>query len=231
MLTKLETALPQFAGISGVAPLHDFRIHGQAIPREPHRYSGRTAMLANLAVSEPKPLQDEDSPLSYTMEGYQGMPPSSMIPFFWAPGWNSVQSVNKYQQEVGGALRGGDPGIRLLEQIKGIMPALFKDIPEAFVARQQKWLLLPQHHFFGSGEFSTYTNAMQELTPEPYIVLSKYDAEQLGVVKGSVISLKVDEKEYSFPLKIQEGLCNGIVLMPVGGTGALSWGTWVNVGI
>jgi NADH-quinone oxidoreductase subunit G len=231
LLAKLETTLPQFAGISGVAPLHDFRIHGQSIPREPHRYSGRTAILANLSVSEPKPLQDEDSPLSFTMEGYQGFPPSSMIPFFWAPGWNSVQSVNKYQKEVGGALRGGDPGIRLLEQSKGLVRTFFKDIPEAFVTRQQKWLILPQYHFFGSGEFSSYTKATQEHSPEPYIALSNHDAEQLGAVNGSVISLKVDEKEYSFPLKIQEDLCNGIVLMPVGETGALSWGSWVNLKI
>src|SRR3546814_15696758 len=51
---------------------------------------------------------------SFTMEGYRGIPPSSVIPFFWAPGWNSVQSINKYQIEPGGPLHGGDPGKRLI---------------------------------------------------------------------------------------------------------------------
>jgi len=67
-------------------------------------------MLANINVSEPKPPEDEDSPLSFTMEGYRNEPPSSIIPFFWQPGWNSVQSINKYQIEIGGPLHGGDPG-------------------------------------------------------------------------------------------------------------------------
>ena len=99
--------------IDAVSPPSDYRINGQRVPREPHRFSGRTAMLANVNVSEPKPPEDPDSSLSYTMEGFRGLPPSTMIPFFWSPGWNSVQSINKYQQEIGGPLHGGDPGIRL----------------------------------------------------------------------------------------------------------------------
>ncbi len=231
LLAKLETFMPQFAGIARVAPRHDFRIHGEAIPREPHRYSGRTAMLANLAVSEPKPLQDNDSPLTFTMEGYQGMPPSPLIPYFWAPGWNSVQSVNKYQEETGGALRGGDPGIRLYEQKTGAMPVFFKDIPEAFVALQQKWLLLPRYQLFGSGELSGYTKALQELAPEAYISLSEQDAAQLGAVNGAAISIKAAGDTYILPLKIEKTLCNGIVLAPAGvpGMTALSWGSRVNV--
>jgi NADH-quinone oxidoreductase subunit G len=188
-------------------------------------------MLANLAVSEPRPLQDDDSPMTFTMEGYQGIPPSSMIPFFWTPGWNSVQSVNKYQQEPGGALRGGDPGIRLFEHTAATASASFKEMPEAFTVRKQKWLLLPQYHVFGSGELSVYTKGVQGLSPEGYITMSKQDAEQSGVVNGSVISLQTGGQEYLLPLKIQEDLCNGIVLVPIGlqGMTALSWGTWVNV--
>ncbi len=91
-----------------------FDIAGQPYKLAVKRFSGRTAMLANVNVSEPKPPEDPDSSLSYTMEGFRGLPPSTMIPFFWSPGWNSVQSINKYQQEIGGPLHGGDPGIRLL---------------------------------------------------------------------------------------------------------------------
>ena len=249
LLAKLETVLPQFETISQVAAAHNFRVHDQSIPREPHRYSGRTAMLANITVSEPKPLQDNDSVLSFTMEGYRGMPPSSSIPFFWSPGWNSVQAVNKYQQEVGAALRGSDPDVKLyspkiLPANQGLEegspsknhqskaePTFFKDIPEAFAARKQKWLLLPQYHLFGSGELSVYTKAIEELSPKPYLSLSKNDAEQLGVINESMVSIIIDEKEYILPLKLQETLCNGIVLMPIGlrGMEAMSWGTWVNL--
>ena len=231
LLLKLETAIPLFKGISQVAPPHNFRVHGQPIPREPHRYSGRTAMLANIAVSEPKPLQDDDSALSFTMEGYRGMPPSSSIPFFWAPGWNSVQAVNKYQQEVGSALRGGDPGIKLFNKKTGTTPAWFKDIPEAFAARQQKWLLLPQHHLFGSGELSSYTKAIEELSPDPYIVLSGQDADLLKVTEGSMVQIKAGENKYSFQVKMKKELCNGIALVSAGlrGMEAMNWRSWVKI--
>ena len=231
LLAKLEKEFPQFEGISKSAPQHDFRIHKQPIPREPHRYSGRTAMQANINVSEPKPLQDDDSQFTFTMEGYHGMPVAAAIPFFWAPGWNSVQSVNKYQQEVGGALRGAEPGIRLFEQ--KTIPGLdfFKDIPEAFVARKQKWLLLPQYHIFGSGELSVYTKAIEELSTGPYIGLSKSDAEQLGKTNGTEVSITVDEKDYILPLKILEELSDGMVIIPKGlrGLDGMSWGSWVRI--
>ena len=232
ILSNMETVMPQFAGIAAVSPRHDFRINGQSFPRAPHRYSGRTAMLANVSVSEPKPLQDNDSPFTFTMEGYQGMPPSPLIPFFWAPGWNSEQSINKYQQEVGGALRGGDPGVRLFSYKPHATPVYFKDIPEAFMVRNNKWLLLPQHHVFGSGELSVYTKGIGVLCPEPYIALSVSDAERLQLENDSHVTVKIVEHEYSLPVKIDKDISNGIAIMPAGlpGMPALSWGSWIEVG-
>ena len=94
----------------------DFRMAGAKVPREPHRYSGRTSMLANISVHEPKPPDDPDSPLSFSMEGNPDQPPSALLPFFWTPGWNSIQAVNKFQAEIGGPLRQGDPGVRVIER-------------------------------------------------------------------------------------------------------------------
>src|SRR5262249_57333533 len=71
------------------------RMAGEKIPRQPHRYSGRTAMFANITVHEPKPPDDPDSPLSFSMEGYQGQPPSPLITRYWSPGWNSVQEIGR----------------------------------------------------------------------------------------------------------------------------------------
>ena len=42
------------SGITGAAPDHHFRNVGVKIPRQTHRYSGRTAMHANVSVHEPK---------------------------------------------------------------------------------------------------------------------------------------------------------------------------------
>ncbi len=108
--------LPQLAGIKDAAPDASFRIRGQKLAREPHRYSGRTAMRANISVHEPRQPQDKDTMFAFSMEGNnQPSAPRSQIPFAWAPGWNSPQAWNKFQAEVGGHLRHGDPGVRLIE--------------------------------------------------------------------------------------------------------------------
>jgi len=56
-------------------------------------------MNAKIDVSEPKPPQDPDSPLTFSMEGSDERPPSSLVPYYWTPGWNSVQSMNFYLDE------------------------------------------------------------------------------------------------------------------------------------
>ncbi len=233
LLEKLEKMLPQFDGITKSAPPHDFRIHGQLIPREPHRYSGRTAILANINVSEPKPLQDDDSPLTFTMEGYNGIPPGPVIPFFWAPGWNSGQSVNKYQEEVGGSLRENNPGVKLFKDKTGTVPVYFKGISDAYMVRREKWLLLPQHHVFGSDELSVYSKSVEELSPEPYIALSKNDMDQLAVEEGSVLEIEVGKRKYSLPVKMKKELCNGIALVSAGlrGMEAMNWGSWAKINL
>lgn len=231
ILEKLETTLLQFNGITKVSPRHNYTIHGERIPREPHRYSGRTAMMANLNVSEPKPLHDDDSPLSFTMEGYKGIPPSAMIPFYWSPGWNSVQSVTKFQKEPGGALKDGDPGVQLFKEKTDTAPTFFKDIPEAFVARQQKWLVLPQYDVLGSGELSIYTKAIEELSPQPCIILSAQDADSMNIKDGSVVKIIADENEYTLPVKVKKELSNGLALVSADlrGMSAISWGTWIKI--
>ena len=157
----LAAALPVFKPIQDIAPNADFRISGQKVPRQPHRYSGRTAMLANISVHEPKPAEDSDTPLSFSMEGYEGQPPSPLIPRYWSPGWNSVQALNKFQQEVGGPLKGGDPGKRLIEPMQKGKPEYFTDIPaEQAAGRDQP--PVPEYHIFGSEELSAQSPAIVE---------------------------------------------------------------------
>jgi NADH-quinone oxidoreductase subunit G len=163
--SALVSVLPVFAPILKIAPPANFRIVGQKIPRQPHRYSGRTAMLAQISVHEPKPAADPDSPLSFSMEGHEGQPPSSLIPRFWAPGWNSIQSLNKFQDEVGGSLHGGDPGQRLIEPAPG-RPKFFDEVPHAFARRKDEWLIVPLYHIFGSEELSVLSAGIAERAPQ-----------------------------------------------------------------
>ena len=62
VIIALSNAIPELAGIVAAAPFSGLRLAGEKVPREPHRYSGRTALHANISVSEPKPPDDPDSP-------------------------------------------------------------------------------------------------------------------------------------------------------------------------
>ena len=221
------TDMPQFKGMERAAPAADFRIAGQKIPREPHRYSGRTSIHANIHVSEHKPPEDADAPFSYTMEGYSGPLPAALIPFYWTPHWNSVQALNKFQIEVGGPLRGGDPGVRLIEPNNGQVE-YFSDVPAGFKLRSGEYLILPIQHIFGSEELSLYSSAVAQLAPAPYLLMSSEDMKSLKINATQQVELSISDSIYRLPVQINETLPKGIIGLPVGlpGLTGIELPTW-----
>jgi NADH-quinone oxidoreductase subunit G len=215
VIKALAKEVTAFHGVDRSSPPNDRFINGQRIPRQPHRYSGRTAMHANISVSEPKPAEDPDSPLSYTMEGLRSQPPSSMIPFFWSPGWNSVQSVNKYQKEIGGTLYDGDSGFMLIQSANTSMP-YYDEIPNAFKPETTKLLFIPLYHIFGSEELSTRSPGVLERTPKPYVAINETTADRLQKKSGDTALIQIDKNETEAIVKIDFSIPNGVVGFPVG---------------
>ncbi|MGA6105550.1 NADH-quinone oxidoreductase subunit NuoG [Pseudomonas solani] len=203
------------ASIRDAAPSASFRIKGLKLAREPHRYSGRTAMRANISVHEPRQPQDKDSPFAFSMEGYAGSAePRQQIPFAWSPGWNSPQAWNKFQDEVGGHLRAGDPGVRLIEAKGATLPWFAVAAP--FNPAQGTWQVVPFYHLFGSEENSSRAAPIQERMPEPYVALAKSEADRLGVNDGAMLALRVKGQALRLPLQIREELAAGLVGLPAG---------------
>jgi NADH-quinone oxidoreductase subunit G len=198
------------AAIAQVAPSREYRVAAHMkIPRQPHRYSGRTAMRANVNVHEPKATVDEESPFSYSMEGLNKGQASALIPFVWAPGWNSNQSVMRYQKEVGGALLGGDPGVRLFDgRARGSAPR-FDAVPQPFAAPGSGFALLPLDHVFGSDELTMRSPPIEERAPAPYVVLNPGDAERLGVGAGEGVKWQSGDRRLSFEVKLSEHVPSG----------------------
>ncbi len=212
----MAQAIPIFQSTLQIAPPASFRIAGQKIPRQPARYSGRTAMTANLNVHEPKPPDDPDSPLAFSMEGWEGLPPSPLIPRFWAPGWNSIQSLNKFQSEVGGPLIGGDPGCRLIEPGANEPTIYSQEIPPAFEPRRDEWLVVQLYHIFGSEELSMLTPGIAQQAPQPYLGLSSADAENLNIEEGVNAILQAGGAAYTLPVRLAPGLPSGVIGLPSG---------------
>jgi NADH-quinone oxidoreductase subunit G len=216
IIAAVAGEIPGLHGIREIAPASDFRIKGMKTARQPHRYSGRTAMHADVDVHEEKPPQDHDAPFSFSMEGYQGRPPSALIPRFWAPHWNSVQSVNKFQAEIGGQLVGGDPGRRLVESVHESTIAYFKDIPAPFEPKGSEWLVVPSYHVFGSEELSVSAPAVMERSAQPYIGMSVDDADAIGISEGEDVKVILHETSYFVPVRLFAALPARVLLFPAG---------------
>ena len=206
---------PELAGIVEAAPSAAFRIKGLKLAREPHRYSGRTSMRANISVHEPRQPQDIDSPFAFSMEGYAGSAePRQQVPFAWSPGWNSPQAWNKFQDEVGGHLRAGDPGVRLFSP--SAQNTDWFSAPNAFAPAAGTWQVAPLYHLFGSDETSALAAPIQTRIEPAYALLNEAEAKRLGLTEGGHVRLTVNAQSLLLPVKISKELALGLVGLPVG---------------
>jgi len=218
---EVAAVLPALARITEAAPGAKFRITGLKIAREPHRYSGRTAMRANLSVHEPRQPQDADTALAFSMEGHNGVQagerPAALTPFAWAPGWNSPQSWNKYMDEVGGHSLGGDAGVRIIEPAANApaVPAYANHVPPAFAAAAGEFQIVASHHIFGSEELSTRAAPVQSRIPAAHVALNAADADALGLVDGALVSVQLDDVTVQLPLQRHAALAAGTIAVPM----------------
>jgi NADH-quinone oxidoreductase subunit G len=215
VIDALTDSLPALAGVRDTGPPAEYRQHWMKIARQPHRYSGRTAMSANVTMHEPPPPVDPDSPMEFSMEGLQSKPDLPVIPRFWWPGWNSVQSLNKFQSEIAGPLVGGNPGVRLIEPPAEPTRAFYDQVPQSFEPRSNAWQFVSLYHVFGSEELSVLSPGIAERSPKPYVGLSPEDAAILGAGEEDLMVAKLD-RSYELPLRIIPGLTQGVAGLPVG---------------
>jgi len=216
---------PPFENLADAAPSAKYRNSGMKIPRQPHRYSGRTAMRANIAVSEPKQPVDADSALAFSMEGSVSNTPPSLRAGVWAPAWNSNHAINKFQEEIGGPLRGGDPGALLIESDDKAEWHLH--IPKKFKPRKKVWLAAPQQHIFGSEALSVQSSAVAERIPEVSVAMNPGDIEELDLSIGLPMNLDFESGAAGFNaiLVADPGIPRGVVGLPYGvpGCTGLDW--------
>jgi NADH-quinone oxidoreductase subunit G len=224
--------IPVLTAIRDAAPNADFRIKGLKLAREPRRYSGRTAMRANINVHEPRASQDSDSALAHSMEGYVGPEnPAALTSFAWAPGWNSPQAWNKFQDEVGGHSRKGDAGKRLIEARADASFSYFAEVPAAFVPSTSKLRVAPLYHMFGSEEMTAKTAVVAEKIPAPYVAISIADAERIGVKDNATVIVRILNDNLRLPVRVSATLATGSLGLPVGlkGMPAFVGETWAQV--
>ena len=229
------SAIPALQAIVGAAPDAHYRLKGLKVAREPHRYSGRTAMRANISVHEPRAPQDGDTALAFSMEGHNGIQagdrPGALIPFAWAPGWNSPQSWNKFQDEVGGHLRAGDPGVRLFEPAADARADYYGPAPAAFAPRADAVRVVALQQLFGSEELSARAAPVQQRMNAAHVTLAASDAERLGLRPDDIVRIGVGAATFELPVQISAALAGGTIGVPEGlpGVAFVAPNSWVQI--
>ena len=223
VMADAESQLPALKGMSAAAPSAAFRIEGAKLARAPQRQSGRTAARANVFVHEPRSTQDADSALAFSMEGINSTHavtrPAALIPFAWSPGWNSPSAWNKFQSEVGGAMKGGDSGVHLLgisaENRISAHNGAQAYFPAQLEAAEGLSVQLIHSHF-GSEELSSKAGPIRERMPQAYVALNVADAQRLGIEHQALTRVELGDYVLSLPAKVRVDLPAGSVGLPVG---------------
>ena len=162
----IASELPDLAAIRDVAPPATFRIAGHKVAREPHRYSGRTAMGANVTVHEPKPPDDPDTRAGLHDGGLHGQPPSALIPRSGRRAGTRCSRSTITRARWAARCAAAIPGVRVISPRAGAPPPYFDRIPPPFEPQADEWLCVPLHHIFGSEELSVLSPAIAErMTP------------------------------------------------------------------
>jgi NADH-quinone oxidoreductase subunit G len=148
------------------------------------------------------------------MEGTDQVPPSSLVTYYWKPGWNSYQAMNFYLDEPNGSMKGGDPGIRLLEDQPSIQPYLLS-AEEPMKGKANEWLILPVYCIFGSEELSAKGQAVGERTPKPFVILNSKDMPGLPSNDNGEFRLSIGEKTIQVLARIDDSIPEGVIGLSV----------------
>lgn len=221
VINALIATHPMLTAIKGAAPDADYRISGLKIARQPRRYSGRTAMRAPISVHEPMQPKDLDTGLTFSMEGYSGkQSKGSMIPFAAAAGWNSPQAWNKYQDKVGGSLKGGDPGVRLFDLGERLAKRQYV-APETTSThrtnmQQGQAKLVPIYNIFASSIMAARSPIVAEQLPIATWHIGQENAKEWDIANGDYLAIEIDQQTTTLPVQVVDYLAEGCIGYPVG---------------
>ncbi|WWO96771.1 MAG: NADH-quinone oxidoreductase subunit NuoG [Candidatus Dasytiphilus stammeri] len=208
---------PKLKGIKDVCPDIKVRIHGQKIVRKSPQYSGGAAILANINVHEKAIPEDQDSMLTFSLEGTNNpFVERQHISFAWYPGWNSPQAWNKFQNKIGDTLRHGDPGQRLIQTKKDNNFSFFDSSLGSSNNETKILRIVPYYHLFGSEEMSQRTPVIQKCMPSTYIMFNIIDANQLGLRVKNIVELSIMNMVVRLPVNVSNNLSSGLIGLPLG---------------
>jgi len=210
LVSRCASEAAGFSSLSEILPNKSQFVAGMKVPRQTHCYSGRTAMMANLNVHEPKQPVDTGSVMSFSMEGISSQVDASLLASSWAPKWNSNQSISKFQDEVNGELKQGHGGSLIITR-KATGGAYYKPAPSVATQGEEELQVARAYQIFGSEELSAKSASLQQRMTDPYISISPEDARKRGLGQGDLVD--IEGTESSAVLCIRAGIKSGTAVV------------------
>jgi NADH-quinone oxidoreductase subunit G len=225
----IEASHPAFDGATEVARAAGFGREREPVPQEGHRYSGLNATIRPDAL---------DLPTVGEALGPDGMLPVATR----TPGWNSNEAINRFQIEVDGPLRAGNPSLRIFatngngaHAAPSTLDAGRSTATAAPAGDDTTVLVCAAAEIFGSESMSRRGPALAELAPDTYLLLHPERAERLGVVAGRFYRLRLIGETFETSLEavveVDDELPDHVAVVPAGYTGTRWWQqpTWMRV--
>jgi NADH-quinone oxidoreductase subunit G len=113
-------------------------------------------------------------------------------------------------------MKGGDPGIRLMEPSEATGFPIFENNAPPFNPKKGEWLLVPAYRIFGSGELSSKSQAVMERIGSPFILMNANDAAEIGGKQDDRIIIKINDQNVEVTLRIENSVPIGLAAVSAG---------------
>ncbi|QJC35006.1 molybdopterin-dependent oxidoreductase [Enterobacteriaceae endosymbiont of Donacia piscatrix] len=214
IIKKCEKYVPILNGISLAAPPATYKVYNRKFARSSLRYSGRTSMFSNINIHEPEQPKDEDTIFSFSMEGNYGSNINyTHIPFLWSPGWNSSESLYKFQKEIGISSKYGYTGFKICQKNK--YKIKIKKIYHKHNYNNQL-IIVAYQNFFQNNSLIQKSNLIKKYFNNYYVIFNKNDAKQLGILNNYLVKLYCLNNTFILKTYISKFLNQGLVSLPLG---------------
>jgi len=184
----------------------------QRVARMTKRASGRTSQAANYSIHEAKVTQDQELLYSFSMEGTKPNSNKAM-PFTWAPGWNSNESINHYQVDIEGPLINdtvNDDYLTFVNSLKGLTTENEGTTLSQSEREYSTLMYFPKGSLFKGEWQSAQTAEFKLLTVDPEkhitIYLSSTLATQQGWNEGQWLKIISENESFIGRLSCDENL-------------------------
>ncbi len=186
--------------------------NNQPVARMTKRASGRTSQAANYSIHEAKVTQDKDLLYSFSMEGNKPNTNNAM-PFTWAPGWNSNESINHYQVDIEGTLindNENDDYLSFVHSLIGLTPDVEQVAKGKVESENSPLVYFPKGSLFKGEWQSANTAEFKLLTHDPEkhftIYLSNTSAERKGWNNGQWLKIITENETVIGRLRCDDNL-------------------------